>query len=149
VRLLVVIRTVKDTCCLEHDSPYSMGLQPVASQAVFWGRRSHLSIVYTLQKLHHNSDRHIYHLLLFFHVRPANKPTITGLALWHKPKTVVDPCAVEWIHPKSVVLLQWTGFVQRSLRQLWRYELHIVRPGRRMRHGEFFHTSPYVTLRTT
>jgi hypothetical protein len=26
----------------------------------------------------------MYHLLLFFHVRPANQATITGVALYHK-----------------------------------------------------------------
>ena len=32
----------------------------------------------------------MYHLLLFFHVRPPNQPTITGVALC--PTKVGDPC---------------------------------------------------------
>jgi hypothetical protein len=28
----------------------------------------------------------VYHLLLFFHLRPANQPTVTGVALCRKKK---------------------------------------------------------------
>jgi hypothetical protein len=34
-----------------------------------------------LQIFHNNLGSYVYHLLLFFHVRPANQPTTTGVYL--------------------------------------------------------------------
>ena len=37
-----------------------------------------------LWRKHSTLDVYVYKLLLYFHFRPANQPTITGMALWHK-----------------------------------------------------------------
>jgi len=40
--------------------------------------------MYTLQKLYSNLGRHVFHLLLFLHVRPADQPAIAGVDHCHK-----------------------------------------------------------------
>jgi hypothetical protein len=37
-------------------------------------------ITHTLQKFHNNLDSKVHHSLILFHVRPANQPTIKGVA---------------------------------------------------------------------
>jgi hypothetical protein len=41
-----------------------------------------INVVCTI-KIHNNSDGQVYQLLLFFHMQPADQPTITGVALGH------------------------------------------------------------------
>jgi len=68
-----------------------VGLQPAARQVVLRGPRPHLHILYVLYKLLSNLGGYVYQLLLLFHVRPANQPTVPGVALCNKK--VVDPWA--------------------------------------------------------
>jgi hypothetical protein len=49
---------------------------------------SHIVTVYILYKFHNNLGSSVYHLL-FLHARPANQPTIMGLALCRKKRFVV------------------------------------------------------------
>jgi len=66
-----------------HVTVWSMGLQPAVRRVVLCGPRHKLCIVYVLWKSHNNRSGWVYHLLLFYHVRPANLPVVTGVSLCH------------------------------------------------------------------
>jgi len=43
--------------------------------------------VHTQYKFPNNLGSYVHHLLLLFHVRPTNQPTVTGVALLSKRRT--------------------------------------------------------------
>lgn len=67
----------------------TVNLQPAARHVVLCGPQPHFHIVYTPLKSHNNLGRSVHRLLLCFHVWPASRPTVTGLALCFKE--VGDP----------------------------------------------------------
>jgi hypothetical protein len=64
-----------------------MGIQPTALEP--HGARGHIRKLRILYKYFTIIKQLYYNLWVFFHVRPANRPTITGVLLWHAK--VADP----------------------------------------------------------
>jgi len=61
---------------------YSMGLQSVVRQVVLCEPRPRLLNVYYTIQVTQQFRRLCIQLTVIFHVRPANKLTVTGVALW-------------------------------------------------------------------
>jgi hypothetical protein len=63
-------------------NPEIMGFQP---GCITRPAATFVNYVYSLlYKSQNYLSDYVYHLLLFFHARPANQPTITGVVLYHK-----------------------------------------------------------------
>ena len=70
---------------------------------------AHTSITRTLQTFHNNLDSKVHHSMIFFHVRPANQPTIKGVAPCREK--VGDPCFIG-SEAKPISIGHFRGYVE-------------------------------------
>jgi hypothetical protein len=69
----------------ESTSLYVMGFQPAASGPRFYyAARGHSVNWVSAVQIHNKLGSYVYHLLLFFHVRPAKQPALPVVALCHE-----------------------------------------------------------------